>query len=237
MRTWQDNADEFGSIERGGGGWTMAVLVACSVGTGASRVSVETFAERAQVTPQTVQNYLDAWPRAIANGAALPALDTLSPDDVGSIELPARPFHGATGYANTRKGGANSAPKVGRNPVSLATALGAADPQVLAEALRNLHPEQVAELAEIAADAEAENRDAAVLANGGSTRRPHPVDSPLDGLAARLATIGEAEQLMTRARRRLLDLGQLTPTELDRVRVAVVAVLDVLDATSARVSA
>jgi hypothetical protein len=229
MRTWQDNADEFGSIERGGGGWTMAVLVACSVGTGAARVSVETFAQRAQVTPQTVQNYLDAWPRAIANGAELPGLDTLSPDDVGTFPLPSRPFHGAAGYANTRKGGANSAPKVGRNPVSLATAIAAADPQVLAEALRRLDPEQVAELAEIATDTDTENRDAAVIANGGRTDRPAPVDSPLDGLAARLATIGEAEQLLTRARRRLLDLGPLTSTEADRIRVALLAVLDVAE--------
>jgi hypothetical protein len=233
-RTWQDNADEFGAIERGAGGWSMAVLVACSVGTtpGSGKVSLGTFAERAQVTVKTVRNYLEAWPKAIAAGADLPPLADLAPADVGTFPLPTRAFHGATGFANTRTGGANSAPKVGRNPVSLATALEAADPAVIADALARVRPDLVAQLAEIAHDTDAENRDAEVIANGGRTDTPNGGDEPLDGVAALLAALAQAESLTTRACRVLTaqaDAIAANDQARARVRSMSLALLDTLD--------
>lgn len=150
-RTWEINAEEFGAIERGEGGWSLAVLVACSVEKvppgnrvtllDSGKVSANQFAETAGVSLRTVLNYLDAWPEAITAGADVPALDQLGPDDVGRFPLPARPFNGVGGYTTTRQGGgANSATRVAKSPVSLASAIEQADEETLLDALERVTP-------------------------------------------------------------------------------------------------
>lgn len=120
-RTWEVNADEFGAITRGVGGWPLAQLVACSVEKDTNlgghrpkgstvtpvtvpngKTGVNEFAKRAGVSAMTISRYLEGWAKAVENGAPVPPADELSPSDVGAFPLPPRPFNGPGGYVSTK---------------------------------------------------------------------------------------------------------------------------------------
>lgn len=129
-RTWETNADEFGGIVNGTAmGWSLAVLVACSVEPGAGqtaglkqgtqvpvtnglatgKTSAKEFAKRAKVSDQTAMNYFNGWEKARIAGAEVPPAAELSPTDVGAFPLPAKPFNGPGGYVSTKNIGNGSA--------------------------------------------------------------------------------------------------------------------------------
>lgn len=154
-RTWQDNADEFGAIDRGEGGWSLAALVACSVTlqekagrpvsvspetltTESDKVGVNEFSSRARVSRSTVSRYLSGWTRAIENGADVPAAEDLWPADVGSFALPDRPFNGRGGFITTM-GATFTTEAVARRFAS--------DPEAMAAIVEAAEPEAIARIA------------------------------------------------------------------------------------------
>jgi len=175
MRTWQDNADEFGAIQRGEGGWSLAALVACSVekgkGSGApskllktgttfagAKVSAFEFSKRADCGIDSVLRYLNRWDELAAKGIVTPSAD-LSPSDVGLVELPSVPFNGRGGLVKT-----------GGDHPTLKTQLGKASPDDIEMALDGLDAGKLSALAESAADALANKLASSELediANGG----------------------------------------------------------------------
>jgi hypothetical protein len=84
-------------------------LIACSVSLQPSpgKVPPVVFAARAEVSEGTVKKYLDGWERAIAAGAPIPSVFTLSPDSIGTFPLPERAFNGPNGYVSTKNSAAN----------------------------------------------------------------------------------------------------------------------------------
>lgn len=100
MRTWEDNAHEFGALSKQGVDVRLAVLVACSVekapagvrrGSNSNwnqngKVNATQFAEAAGTGPARVLRHLDAWNRA-SDMNLCPAADELSPNDALDPEL------------------------------------------------------------------------------------------------------------------------------------------------------
>lgn len=100
MRTWKDNAAEFGALTKQGVDVRLAVLVACSVekgmGQGArqplnertevEKVSAVRFGESAGTSQQRISRHLDAWNKAAANGLCKPSAD-LTPADAADPDL------------------------------------------------------------------------------------------------------------------------------------------------------
>jgi len=110
MRTWEDNAKDFGGLFRQDKDFRLAALVACSVRREVNRYSESSdslkcsthqFAEKAGVSQSTVSRYFRNWEAMAAEGL-VDNPDTLTPNDVDSIspttevlerweELPANP--------------------------------------------------------------------------------------------------------------------------------------------------
>ena len=97
MRTWEDNAHEFGALSKQGVDVRLAVLVATSVerthagrpviGANAPiKVSARDFAEAAGTTHQRIMRHLDAWNRAAGKGLCTPSAD-LTPDDATDPDM------------------------------------------------------------------------------------------------------------------------------------------------------
>jgi hypothetical protein len=99
-RTWENNADDFASLDRGEA-WPFARLVACSVERGAGngrprtsaitevsngKVSMKAFAARAGTDDKRVARYLAAWDRAAEAGHVTPAAE-LTPADVTTAAI------------------------------------------------------------------------------------------------------------------------------------------------------
>lgn len=104
MRTAEQNADEFRALTRQGKDLRLALLVACSVerraGQGARqqllsdqkevaarKISGLSFAERAGTTAARILLHLDKWNELADKRNDVPHADTLTPDDVESVEL------------------------------------------------------------------------------------------------------------------------------------------------------
>lgn len=97
MRTWEDNAREFGALTKQGKDVRLALLVACSVEKGgkegvaittpSGKVTARTFAKTAQTTADRVLRHLTAWDRLAARDLVVGA-GALRPNDVATYEVP-----------------------------------------------------------------------------------------------------------------------------------------------------
>jgi hypothetical protein len=154
-RTAQDNAREFGDVVNGRAlGWTLAALVAASVFTGKAtdkinskplelgKITVREFAEAAGVSDETVRAYFSRWEKARKAGAPVPAAADLSPADIGTFPLPARPFNGPGGYTRTARSTTTTptAPTADPDPAALVKTIMDDPNGPLATALANSAP-------------------------------------------------------------------------------------------------
>jgi hypothetical protein len=102
MRTWKDNAREFGALSKQGYGVRLALLAACSVDPAARpgqkgrfpaparenvRVSQEEFAKTAGAAPTTIGQCLKKWDRMVDAGWKVPR-EKLTPAMSTVLELP-----------------------------------------------------------------------------------------------------------------------------------------------------
>lgn len=220
-------AEEFGSTERGEGGWSQAQLAACCVGTGPGQVPVAQFAAWAQVSVPTVNNYVQAWDLAVAQGVEIPPRILLSPDKVGTFPLPTRPFNGVGGFVKTRKGGANSTPAiidkiktksgsyasaVANDHEAMAALLETASPESITAALATVDSRTLRSVARKATEERQREFEAEIIAGGGRIPTPEELGSQDQGgevgaLLARQAAWGEVNKAGNALRKALETYG------------------------------
>lgn len=200
-----DYALEYGAMERGEGTWTQVFIAACLIGTKPGQVPFAQFMTWASVGPLTIKNHLEGYDKA-AVAKLVPARDTLTPDMIGTIELPAMPFNGPGGFVKTRKGGANStdavmdkiktksgayASRLANDPAVLAALLETAEPAALTAAMSQVNRVTIHALSRTAATERLAQVELDVMAGGGKVPTLDEVNggagNELDGMAARMA--------------------------------------------------